>query len=259
MINRTQKFKNYFEQNIYLWIVGLFITFLAGIFTVLGLLKEDIGNTFTKNYLYCQIMLSVIGAFALIGIGYILIELFSKESKNTNLVSIRVIPIPLTVFEKELLNTSKLRVFASNGESAKSLFLSFDRNKNTLTKNLDVEVLLRAINSDTNRDKQLKDQAARWAKDIDSVLTKDGHNVETNFKLYDSPVMLSGFIFDNRIAMLAWYSRPNDKNRHRSLANPPLIYLSSDDPDSKRLLDDAIRIFDDHYSAGVALVCPIMR
>jgi len=169
-------------------------------------------------------------------------------NKKYKFGAFKIITKPIEIFEKELPRSTTVRIFASKGDHAKSLFLSFDSDQKKLTQNLTVNMLLRSVNGDQNRKIELEAQAERWKRYVDDLLSEPSHTMHTSFKLYEYPVMLSGYIFDDRVAMLAWYSRPN--GGHRSLPNPPLIYLSSEDPDSKKLLDDAIKIFDCRFSAG---------
>lgn len=174
-------------------------------------------------------------------------------NKKYRFGAFRIIINPFEIFEKELPQSNNVRIFASNGEAAKNLFLDFRSKKNSLMHNLNVQVLLRSINGDINRESHLKDQVQRWKTDVDDLLSESNLKMQTSFKLWECPVMLAGYIFDDRVAMLAWYSRPEGTNRHRSLAKPPLVYLSSEDPDSKKLLDEAIKLFDCHYNSGKEL------
>lgn len=262
---RQQMLKLYDQFNEYLerspWqALGLILAVLGAIYTACHNLLGHYHNWINPKYSLSdgstdwwvlQGILSIVATMAVFMVP-MAIYIFIKYKKHNsyNLGFIRINASPIEVFEKELPQSNCLRIFASNGETAKSLFLAFHRKNLLMHNNLNVQVLMRSINGDTNRDEQLKNQAQRWESDVDNLLSNSNHRMQTSFRLYECPVMLSGYIFDDRIAMLAWYSRPNGGGRHRSLPNPPLIYLSAEDSDSKKLLDDAIKIFDCHYSTG---------
>lgn len=253
MNNRSYMFIEFFERHIFIRILSLFFILLGGIFGILEKLHDWISKNIV-NDVFLQFTLSTIGALAIFGIVYLVIDCFNKKRKNNNLVCMRIISNPTEVFENELSQSSCVRIFASNGESAKNLFLAFHRS-NLLNKSLKIQVLLRSIDGDPNRDKVLENQVRTWKSDVDKLLSRPDRNltVKTSFALYQCPVMLSGYIFDERAAMLAWYSRPSGNNRHRSLPNPPLIYLQSEEQVSKKLLDEAVKLFDCHFKAGKEL------
>lgn len=154
------------------------------------------------------------------------------------------------VFKDRIKKTSKLRVFASDGSRAKGLLLQLQNEK--LTQNLEIEVLLRSDPHTSTKDDRYQAnlrQIARWGNDIDRAFSKKNKiTVSTTFAMYNFPIMLSGFIFDEEFAMLAWYSRV--EGEYRSIADPPLIYLNSSFEAGKKLIDDAAKIFDCHFALG---------
>jgi hypothetical protein len=154
------------------------------------------------------------------------------------------------VFKDRIKKTSKLRVFASDGSRAKGLLLQLQNEK--LSQNLEIEVLLRSDPLSSTKDDRYQAnlrQITRWGNDIDSAFSKKNKvTVSTTFAMYQFPIMLSGFIFDEEFAMLAWYSRV--EGEYRSIADPPLIYLNSSFDAGKKLIDDAVKVFDCHFALG---------
>jgi hypothetical protein len=154
------------------------------------------------------------------------------------------------IFKDRIKKTNKLRVFASDGSRAKGLLLQLQNEK--LTQNLEIEVLLRSDPHTSTKDDRYQAnlrQIARWESDIDKAFSKKNKvTVSTTFAMYNFPIMLSGFIFDEEFAMLAWYSRV--EGEYRSIADPPLIYLNSSFEAGKKLIDDAAKVFDCHFALG---------
>lgn len=148
-----------------------------------------------------------------------------------------------------IVKTRTLRIFASKAETAKQKILSMQGVE--FTQPLNIKVLLRDENGGKRR-KTLDDQIDCWKNDIDLGLTqKYGNNIVTTFAIYTHPVMLRGFIFDSKLAMFSWYSRfPTTSGRHRSRPDLPYVAIFDDCQESKELIEDAIKVFDCHFSAG---------
>jgi hypothetical protein len=193
----------------------------------------------------CNIFNNVVeGLLALISVVLFLLYVIWRGKRKVDLLA-----DPYSNFKKRIKSTNKLRVFSSNGDRAKALFLKLQNEK--LSQNLQIEVLLRddPIDSQTTqRHQENERQIQRWKSHIDTHFSNPKITVTTSFAMYKFPVMLSGLIFDDNFAMLAWYSRVD--GQYRSIADAPLIYLSRDSDEGKRLIDDAIAIFDCHFALG---------
>jgi hypothetical protein len=155
----------------------------------------------------------------------------------------------LSVFEKEFLHSKTIRVFASKGEASKTNFIGMLKHQGTGGSRISVKVLLRGDDSSPGRANDLENQMQTWRKDIDEQSQSRTYPIETKFSIYKSQVMLSGYIFDDRCAILSWYSKI-DGNRRSNPGMPRFIVYSEPSGAHKEVVSQAIKMFDEHFEQG---------
>ncbi len=133
-----------------------------------------------------------------------------------------------------------LRIFASGSETYRTLLLSFLQEIN-LNQKVDIKVLVRDDGSEQRKIKN-SESLLKWAKDIDS-----NYNTNTTIKTYNSSLMLRGMMFDSKSAILGWYF--NDIKGTQG-QNIPAHIISNNNDYAKKVIDFAIKTFDDLFING---------
>lgn len=143
---------------------------------------------------------------------------------------------------------SEVRVFSSGGEDAKKRFLELTQESFKPQKEVKIRVLLRGDQT-TQRDVALQALVDRWRRDIDAVTSgRDcGYKFVTEFSVYQSPVMLRGYVFDRSFAALSWYARDAVV---RSSPNMPHMLIRSVSKHGDDFIAQAIYSFDYFFGSG---------
>lgn len=171
---------------------------------------------------------------------------FATSEKFTNAA---LTDEPGKFLKEAIRETLILRVFASGSESAKQLLNSCSDIATGRSGALQVRVLMRNEVSNAGRITELNNQIHRWKTDVADALSTTSFKVECAFAFYSTPVMIRGYIFDNRLALLSWYSRCGE-GRYRSPATLPFFMLSDESEDAKLMIGSASKIFDCYFELG---------
>ena len=219
------------------------VTIAGALLALFGALDIDF-KTFLISPVVLRFIVAVTFTFTVIGIFYpIWINYLDSKAPPT---SIEVVHDASFVLDAQLPATRKLRIFTSNGESAKTLFLKYLKAGGDIQSSLDVEILLRTIPGDSNRSIDLEKQIERWETDVVSAA---GYSIKIAFSYYDCPVMLCGYIFDAREALLSWYARPST-GTYRSPPDPYFVRFISGNEKQETIIANAIKTFDCFFKMG---------
>lgn len=187
-------------------------------------------------------------ALVLVSIGYIVFDLayfFSKRGAAALLVK-----DASACMRENLLRTdcSEVRVFSSGGEDAKNRFLELTQESFMPQKEVKIRVLLRGDQT-PQRDVVLQVLVDRWRRDIDGVTSRRGcgYKFVTEFSVYQSPVMLRGYVFDSSVAALSWYARDTVVT---SSPNMPHMLIRSVSKHGDDFIGQAIYTFDHFFGLG---------
>lgn len=190
-------------------------------------------------------------ASVFVAIFYVIFDLLyfiSKRGATTQLVK------DSSACVKENLrraNCTEVRVFSSGGEDAKKRFLDLTQETFLPRREIQIRVLLRSDQT-MQREADLKTLVDRWRKDIDGITLnrKCGYKFHTEFSIYEMPVMLRGYVFDDSAAVLSWYARDS---KIRSSPNMPHILIKSASTQGEDVVKQAIESFDHFFSLGKRL------
>lgn len=190
-------------------------------------------------------------ALVLVAIGYVAFDLLyfaGKRGATTQLVKDSSACIKENLRRTDCL---EVRVFSSGGEDAKKRFLDLTQESFTPRKEIKIRVLLRGDQT-VQREAALKALVDRWRKDIDEVTSnrKCGYKFNTEFSVYEMPVMLRGYVFDDSAAALSWYARDSII---RSSPNMPHILIKSTSAQGEDVIKQAIESFDHFFGLGKIL------
>lgn len=187
-------------------------------------------------------------ALVLIAILYIIFDLtyfFSKRGAAALLVK-----DASSCIRENLLRTdcSEVRVFSSGGEDAKKRFLELTQESFKPQKEVKIRVLLRGDQT-AQRDVALQTLVDRWRIDVDGFTSgRDcGYKFVTEFSVYQSPVMLRGYVFDRSVAALSWYARDAGV---RSSPNMPHMLIRSVSKHGDEFISQAYYAFDHFFDSG---------
>ena len=181
------------------------------------------------------------------GIIYALIDFFRSWFYCDRALRLEADVLP--IFEKEFIRSKTIRVLASKGEASKTNFISMLKHQEAGGSRITTKVLLRGDDSNPNRAHDLENKMKTWHEDIDIQSQNRTYPIETKFSIYKSQVMLSGYIFDDRCAILSWYSKIDEKRR----SNPgmPRFFIYSEISGThKEIVSQAIKMFDEHFEQG---------
>lgn len=190
-------------------------------------------------------------ATVLVATGYVAFDLlyfFSKRGAAAQLIKSSSSCVKENLMRADCL---EVRVFSSGGEDAKNRFLDLTQETFIPRKEVKIRVLLRGDQT-TQRKAALEALVDRWKKDVDeaTVNRNCGYKFNTEFSVYEMPVMLRGYVFGDSVAALSWYARDSVI---RSSPNMPHILIKSASTQGADMIKQAIESFDHFFGLGKKL------